>query len=84
MFKVQFKGYRYNTGSGDNGVYTCEKLFKETELIQAQSLARKVQDLIGNPSRTYTEEELNFMECFGVDYIVEFTGIFSTSEVEVS
>jgi len=82
MIKVKFKGYKYNTGAGDNGFSECEKEFEA--LTGVAQFIKYLFNLIEKHKikSDYSENDYNFLTCFGIDYVTDYLGTFEIHTME--
>lgn len=82
MFEVKFKGYRYNTGYGDNGIYSHKKEF-ETMEKSIEFVRYLIKLMAKEKNKTlYSKKDINFLEECGIDFVIEFVGLFQIEIIE--
>lgn len=84
MIEVRFKGYRYNTGCGDNGIYDCKIKLEDGDISGASKFVKYIHELIDNHHNMidYSEEDYDFLDGHDINFITEYIGTFEVYTME--
>lgn len=78
-YEVKFKGYRYNTGRGDNGIYECVEHPKDIEGVKI--FVNALKKMTGED---ISDEDKDFLHDFyGIDYVTEIVEISKITKEQI-